>query len=158
MFLRRGVTTRVNVRLAAASDAVEIAAISRDYIERGLEWRWTYNRVLGVIADPETNVVVVGSTGGIVAFGIMSYSDDDAHLALLGVRRSAQRRGVASAILLWLEQVATLSGCARLLVEARASNIAAQGFYLSRGFHLVGTKAAMYGDAEEGVRLQKWLR
>ena len=82
----------VTVRLARLADAAEIAAMSRDYIERGLPWTWTEDRVARAIVDLETNVAVVGDSGAVTAFGIMFHTADDAHLLLFAVRRSHQRK------------------------------------------------------------------
>jgi len=78
----------IAVRLAVPADAAAIAAISRDHIEQGLPWRWRPERIVRAIRDRDTNVAVVGEPGAIVAFGIMSYRDDDAHLLLFAVERS----------------------------------------------------------------------
>src|SRR5262245_46038478 len=103
--------------------------MSRDYIEQGLGWSWREGRVRRAIANRDTNVAVVGEPAAMVAFGIMSYSEEHAHLLLLAVRASHQRRGVGSAVLLWLERVAALAGMERILVEARRANDAARCFY-----------------------------
>jgi len=148
----------VKVRLATLADADEIAAMSRDYIEHGLRWSWRYKRVARCINDPETNVVVVGNQGPLAAFGIMSYSDDDAHLLLLAVRRANQRRGIGSAVLAWLEKVARTAGAQRIQVEARADNSTARNFYCVHGYHECCIESARYSSIIDGVRLEKWLR
>jgi ribosomal-protein-alanine N-acetyltransferase len=146
------------VRLATLADAADIAAMSRDYIEHDLPWSWTPDRVARAIKDPNTNAVVVGEQGAIVAFGIMSYADDDAHLLLFAVRPSSQRNGIGSAILLWLESVARAAGAKRIRVEARKGNAAARCFYNEHGYHERVLKKAMYGGVVDGVRMEKWLR
>jgi len=148
----------VTVRLATLADATDIASMSRDYIEQGLSWSWQRARVAYAINDPDTNVAVVGNRGAIVAFGIMSYSDDDAHLLLFAVRRSSRRRGVGSAVLVWLEEVARAIGARRIRVEARKTNTAARDFYCAHGYYECTIKKAMYGGIEDGVRLEKLLR
>ena len=148
----------VAVRFADLADAPAIAAMSREYIEHGLPWSWLPARVARAIRDPETNVVVVGRRAAIVAFGIMSYRDDDAHLLLFAVRRSSQRQGIGSAILLWLEDVARAAGCRRIRVEARRDNVAARSFYNEHGYHERAIRTAMYSGVVDGVRLEKWLR
>ena len=87
------------VRLATPGDADGIARLSRDTIEAGLAWRWTPRRVARAIANPDTNVVVVDSPTQLVAFGIMAYRDDEAHLLLFAVRPDQRRRGLGSAVL-----------------------------------------------------------
>lgn len=131
--------------------------MSRDSIEQGLPWRWTIGRVTRTIKDPNTNVVVVGEQDAITAFGIMFYADDDAHLLLLAVRSTRQRRGVGSAVLLWLEAAARSAGAKRIRVEARRDNDAARSFYNEHGYHERVIKAAMYSGIADGICLEKWL-
>jgi [ribosomal protein S18]-alanine N-acetyltransferase len=148
----------VAIRLAKPADAVDIAAMSRDYIEHGMPWGWRHERVSDAIHDPNTNVVVVGTPRAIVAFGIMSYAEVDAHLLLFAVRRSSQRRGIGTAVLLWLESVAGVAGAKCIHVEARTENSAARCFYNENGYHERTIRKAMYAGALDGVRLEKWLR
>lgn len=147
----------VAVRLATVADAADIAYMSRDYIEQGLPWRWTVDRVTRTIRDPNTNVVVVGERGAIAAFGIMFYAEDDAHLLLLAVRDTGQRSGIGSAILLWLEAAARSAGARRIRVESRKDNAAARSFYNEHGYHERVIKAAMYSGIADGICLEKWL-
>ena len=147
-----------DVRLATTADAADIAAMSRDYIEYGLPWGWQYDRVAKAIADPNTNVAVVGAPGAVIAFGIMSYSDDEAHLQLFAVRRAHQRKGIGSALLSWLEVVAREGGAERILVEARKDNAAGRLFYSEHGYHEREIKQGMYHNTADGVCLEKWLQ
>lgn len=132
--------------------------MSRDYIEHGLPWRWRHDRVAAAIMNPDTNVAVVGDRGAMVAFGIMSYAEFDAHLLLFAVRRSRQRAGVGSAVLLWLEAVARTAGAKCIQVEARRDNTAARHFYSEHGYHERLIKKAMYSGVADGIRLEKLLR
>lgn len=150
--------THVAVRLATLADAAGIAAMSRDYIERDLPWTWTEVRIAHAIRDPETNVVVVGESGSLTAFGIMFYASDDAHLLLFAVRRSHQRRGVGSAILRWLEDVARAAGAKRIRVECLRENSAARNFYCEHGYHELVITQKFYRGLKDGVHLEKWLR
>jgi ribosomal protein S18 acetylase RimI-like enzyme len=148
----------VTVRLARTSDAADIAAMSRDYIEHGLPWTWTEGRVAAAIADRDTNVVVVGERGAIQAFGIMSYPDDDAHLLLFAVRGARQRRGVGSAILRWLEEAARTAGAKRIRVECRKDNNAARNFYCDHHYEEISITSKFYRGLKDGIHLVKWLR
>jgi len=132
--------------------------MSRDYIEQGLAWRWRDAKIAKAIRDPEVNVAVVGNERAVTAFGIMSYSEEDAHLLLFAVRRSSQRKGVGSALLIWLEAVARAAGAQRIRVEARAENVGARCFYSEHGYHERLLKKAIYDEKVDGVRLEKWLR
>ena len=148
----------VAVRLATVADAADIAWMSREYIEYGLPWRWTVGRVTRAIRDPETNVVVVGERGALVAFGIMFYAEDDAHLLLFAVRGDRQRAGVGSAVLHWLEAAARAAGARRIRVETRRESVAARTFYNENGYHEQQIRSRMYSGLVDGVCLEKWLR
>jgi ribosomal-protein-alanine N-acetyltransferase len=140
------------------SDAADIAVMSRDCIEHGLPWSWREARVAHAIRDPDTNVAVVGEPRAITAFGIMQYQDDEAHLLLFAVHRSWRRKGVGSAVLRWLEEVARTAGVSRILVDARMTNSAGRNFYAEQGYHERVITKGRYCGVEDGVRLEKWLR
>jgi ribosomal-protein-alanine N-acetyltransferase len=147
----------ITIRLARVSDAAHIATMSRDHIEHGLPWTWTEGRVAAAIADSETNVVVAGEHGATIAFGIMSYPNDDAHLLLFAVRGEHQRRGVGSAILRWLEEAARTAGAKRIRVECRRDNAAARNFYCEHGYTELEITAKFYRGLKDGIHLVKWF-
>jgi len=146
-----------SVQLATLADAARIAAISRDQIEQGLGWSWTVARVQRSIRDPDTNVAVVRQRDGIVAFGIMKYREEVAHLLLFAVRDTHQRLGFGSRVLRWLEDVALASGVTRIDLECRRDNAAARNFYGEHGYHEHVISRGYYGGVEDAVRLEKWL-
>lgn len=145
------------IRLATLADAADIALMSRDFIEHGLPWSWREDRIARAIRDPDTNVVVAGERHALIAFGIMSYPDNDAHLLLFAVRPSHRRKGVGSAVLHWLEAVARTAGNKRIHVECRKSNTVARNFYAELGYHERVISRGRYLGIEDGVRLEKWL-
>jgi ribosomal-protein-alanine N-acetyltransferase len=148
----------VAIRLAKISDAEDIAVMSRDFIEHGLPWTWTADRIAAAILEPDTNVAVVGERGAITGFGIMSYPHDDAHLLLFAVQEAIRRRGVGSAILRWLEAAARTAGATRIRVECRRDNGAARNFYCEHGYSELDITTKMYRGLKDGVHLVKWLR
>ena len=148
----------IDVRLAKLSDAAEIAEMSRDYIEQGLPWTWTHDRVAHSIRDAETNVVVAGEKGALIGFGIMFHASDDAHLLLFAVRHAHRRRGIGSTILRWLEEAACTGGAKRIRVECTRENVAARNFYCEHGYHELEIAKKMYRGIKDGVHLEKWLR
>lgn len=149
--------SHLTIRFATPADAGEIAALSRAEIEHGLPWNWREPRVRHAITDPDTNVIVVGPPGAVVAFGVMYYADDDAHLLLFAVHRSRQRQGVGTALLRWLEDAALAAGAQRIRVEARMDNEAARSFYNEHGYHEGDIVRGMYSGRLHGVKLEKWL-
>ena len=149
--------TNASVRLATLADAASIAAMSRDYIERGLPWTWTEQRVAHAIRDPETNVVLVRDGGVLQGFGIMYYASDDAHLLLFAV-------GVSTAPRCRQRHPALARGCRprrgrkahpRRMPE---ENDAARNFYCEHGYHELDIAKKMYRGIKDGVHLEKWFR
>ena len=146
------------VELATAADALPIAEMSRDYIEYGLPWGWTQRRVARAIVSADNNVAVVREADRVIGFGIMGYLEEDAHLLLLAVHHERRRGGIASAIVLWLEEVARAAGATRVRVEARRESVAARCFYNEHGYHELALRQQMYSGQVDGVVLEKWLR
>ncbi len=146
------------IRLARPTDATAIARMSRDYIESGLGWGWTATRVLRSIRDRATNVAVIHQGGNLLAFGIMRYDEQTAHLLLLAVHPARRRRGMAAAMVAWLEVVARTAGIERIRVETRAGSEAARAFYRSRGYGEIERIAGYYRGVEDAMRLEKDLR
>ena len=128
--------------LANSEDAASIARLSRDEIERGLDWRWRPPAIRRLIASPEVAVLcarcriassmkTVDLLGG---FGVMEFGLDRAHLVLLAVEPRLRRRGLARRMLRWLEQSAVTAGIAEIDLEVRADNTGARQFYVVEGF------------------------
>ena len=146
------------IRLATAADADPIARMSREYIEYGLGWSWTPQRVQRAIRDPATNVAVVHEPDALLGFGIMSYGEQHAHLVLLGVVAARRQRGLGAALLAWLEKCALTAGLERIHLEARADNPGAVAFYEGQGYRPIGSVAGYYRGSVDAVRLEKRLR
>lgn len=146
------------IRLALPEDAQNIAAMSRELIERGLPWNWRPGRVLKAIQHPETNVAVIRVQGELLAFGIMEYSESEAYLSLFAVGHGSQRKGIGSSLLRWLEASARAAGAQRIRLEARRDNVPARTFYNELGYHEVEIRGDRYSEAVDGIVLEKWLR
>jgi len=150
---RMDVNTKI--QLATLDDAVAIGEMSEADIEYGLPWHWTPPRIVRAIENSSTNVAVARDQTGLVAFGIMKYADELAHLLLFAVRESRRRSGVGSALLAWLEDVARTAGITTIRAEARADNSAARAFYQKHGYKEISKVLGMYSGIEDGVCLEK---
>jgi len=146
-----------SVRLATPADAHGIAEMSREYIEYGLGWSWTRERIVKSIHDAATNVAIVREHETLLAFGIMAYGEQKAHLALLAVAPAHRKRGLGALLLAWLEKCATVAGLERIQLEARADNLVAIDFYENQGYRLTGSVAGYYRGMVDAVRLEKVL-
>jgi ribosomal-protein-alanine N-acetyltransferase len=147
----------LTLRLARPAEAAAIARLSRDLIEYGLPWRWTPARIAVSIRAPDTNVLVARVRRKIAGFAIMRYRDDDAHLDLLAVVPGYRRLGIASQLLLWLEECASVAGIFNVALEVRAENKEAQTFYARMGYRQLAELPGYYQGVETALRLGRDL-
>lgn len=147
---------------ATPDDAAVLARMSRDYIERALEWRWRREQILRMIRHPDAVVLCARCTTKlettIGGFGIMQYGLEHAHLNLLAVRPALRRHRLATDILTWLEETADVAGASRIDLEVRMRNTGARAFYRSRRYEEIEFVPRYYSGVETAVRLRKTLR
>lgn len=148
----------LEIGLANAADATLIAELSRDAIEHDLVWSWTPTRVRRAMSNPEINVAVARHAAGLVGFAILQYHDDDAHLALLAVRAEQRRRGVARALMNWLDVTLQIAGISAVKVDVREGNGPARAFYRALGFTEERRTLGYYQQRENAIHLLKSLR
>lgn len=146
------------ITLALLTDAIKIAALSRDAIEHGLQWSWTAQRVRRNLRDAATNVIVARHGSTLSGFAIMKYSEQEAHLLLLAVHSAWRRQGVGTALLAWLERTTRVAGIDLIKLETRARNSAAHTFYGLHGFTETGRQEGYYQGVEDAVRMAKSFR
>ena len=151
-----------------------MARLSRDEIERGLDWRWRPPAIRRLIADPEVVALcarcrIAGNSSAgtrrltdeaevLGGFGIMEFGIDRAHLVLLAVAPGLRRRGLARGILGWLERSARTAGITEIRLEVRAGNSGAGKFYAAQGFRRSGYLPGFYQGREAAYRMTKRLR
>jgi ribosomal-protein-alanine N-acetyltransferase len=87
--------------------------------------------------------------GRVVAFGGIWLMVDEAHITTFGVHPDHRRRGIGRRLLLRLAEAAIDLGSARMTLEVRVSNTAAQALYRSFGFQVSGRRVAYYSDDGE---------
>ena len=145
----------VTVEFAAPSDAVEMAELSRKYIEYDLGWHYTPKRIKELLKESEKNVVVARKDEKLVGFGIMTYADQNANLDLLAVKLRYRRRGVGIRIVTWLEDVARTAGISNVYVQVRKVNRGAIKFYSKCGFQVIDELSGYYRATETAVIMCK---
>jgi [ribosomal protein S18]-alanine N-acetyltransferase len=144
--------------LAKAGDARHLALLARDLIEAGLGWAYRPDRIAGLIRDPETVTVVARGASRPLGFAVMRFGDERAHLILLAVEPTHQRRGVGRRLLEWLLESAIVAGMSSIHVELRASNAPAYAFYRSLGFVETIRVPGYYQGRETALRMLRMLR
>ena len=132
--------------------------MSRDLIECGLGWHYRTERVTALLNDPETVTVVADDGSRTVGFAIMAVGDARAHLVLLAVRQSYQRRGIGARMTHWLVETAATAGMASVDVELRAGNKAAYALYRVLEFAEAQRVDGYYRGRETAIRMVRLLR
>jgi ribosomal protein S18 acetylase RimI-like enzyme len=143
--------------LARASDAREIAEMSRDLVEQGLTWSWTPARVQNFICGTESSVVIARRETRIAAFAIMHFGDESAHLNLLAVAAEHRRQGLGRRLMEWLTATAIEAGVFRINLEVRTHNEEARVFYESLGFDALNVVQGYYQGRESALRMTRHL-
>ncbi len=141
------------VVLARQTDAAQISRMSKELIEYDLGWNWKQGRIIQSIRCPDRNVAVVKNAQTVVAFGIMEYGLEVAHLLLFAVQPNRRRQKIGSRLLEWLEETAIVAGVGRVSLETRLKNRGGRRFYRAHGFEEVGVVRGYYNGQESAVRM-----
>jgi ribosomal-protein-alanine N-acetyltransferase len=91
----------------------------------------------------------VGQEERVVGFAGVWLMVDEAHITTFGVHPDYRRQGVGRRLLLRLVDLAIELRAARLTLEVRVSNTAAQALYRRFGFVVGGTRPRYYTDDGE---------
>lgn len=91
---------------------------------------------------------VLRDTGGIIAYGIVSWEAREAHILNLCVREALRRCGYGRHMLRHLLELAADAGARRVWLEVRRSNAAAVALYSAAGFVQVGVRRDYYRSTE----------
>jgi ribosomal-protein-alanine N-acetyltransferase len=74
---------------------------------------------------------------------------DEAHITTFAVHPNWRRQGVGRRLIHALLVAATELGAARMTLEVRVSNLAAQSLYRGHGFQIAGRRERYYTDDSE---------
>jgi ribosomal-protein-alanine N-acetyltransferase len=144
----------MNIEFARREDAQQIAEMSRDLIEAGLDWRWRPERIWQAILDRETAVIKAEISSRLAGFAIMRFHwAEEAHLDLLAVKPLFRRSGIGATLLSWLESSALTAGVSIVRLELREINKQAMQFYKHRGYQTVRNIPRYYSERETAIAM-----
>ena len=126
-------------RPLAEEDLPEVLEIERT----GYSFPWT-EAVFRDCFRPDYRLWGVEMSGRLVAFAVVNYIVDEAHLLNLCVSRQRRRSGLGRYLLRELTCQAAKDGMGQLLLEVRVSNQSAAELYLSEGFAEIGRRPDYY--------------
>jgi [ribosomal protein S18]-alanine N-acetyltransferase len=153
------------IRPADADDGPEIAALEHDAFGSDA---WSDALVSEGLAGQIPGALYLVATGSsvapveslqtmVVGYAAASLFADVAELQRIAVTARARRTGIASRLLVRVEEEARLRYSERLLLEVREDNTAACAFYAARGFHELDRRPRYYADGTTAVVLEKSL-
>ena len=148
--------------------AVQVRSMQSGDLERVLEIaqlrseapHWSaeaYQRAMDSAATPRRYARVAERAGELLGFAVVVAIAGEAELESIAVAPEAERQGVGRLILGHLLDLAQKENLSRILLEVRASNQRAIGFYRALGWQATGVRKRYYADPEEDAVLMEIL-
>lgn len=137
-------TEGIATRPADGRDAAWIRAL--------LTERWGETRIVarGRVHDADRLPAIVAERAG-QPCGLATYAIEGDECELVTLDATVKRAGVGTTLLAAVEDVARAAGCGRVVLITSNDNLAARGFYQSRGYRVI----AVHGDAITRARTIK---
>ena len=89
---------------------------------------------------------IVECACGIAGYTVVAVAADEAHLLNLSIAGPLQRRGLGRGLLSFVLKLARDYAARSILLEVRASNVAALALYAAAGFAEIGVRKGYYPD------------
>ncbi len=110
---------------------------------------WNAESFAQMIAHPRVHATVAEVSGAVAGYCVAWVIADEAELANLAVDPEVRRAGIGGALLDDLLRALDAEGGARVYLEVRDRNLAAQALYRSRGFVASGRRKGYYRKPDE---------
>ncbi|WP_406660158.1 ribosomal protein S18-alanine N-acetyltransferase [Methanolobus sp. ZRKC3] len=130
------------IRRAEAKDIPEIVKIE----DSSFGMPWPDFMFKAHLSNP--GFVVYESEGRVLGYAMVGDEDGIAHLMSIAVDPKYRRQEVGSKLLEWCLDTLVMYGYHKVSLEVRVSNVAAQEFYLARGFKKEKIVEAYYIDED----------
>lgn len=149
-----GAATVVRVRGMRREDVAAVAAIEA----AAFSDPWPALAFLELLGAPHARLrVAQNAAGAVLGYCVMLHVLDEAEVANIATHSHARRSGVAARLLDESLADADALGTTEVFLEVRASNVAAQSLYVSRGFQQVGRRTGYYQRPAEDALVLKRL-
>jgi len=121
--------------------------------------RLTRRQLRAHLSSPRATLLVAIDGGQLLGYGLVfrRARSQLARVYSLCVAAQARGRGIASALIAALEEMAIARNARALRLEVRTDNLAARALYQARGYHEISVLKRYYEDGGDGVRLEKTL-
>lgn len=151
-------SSTIQITTGIASDAINIASLSKEAIEEGLGWRWNPTKVIRAISNPRVVVLVAKTPTQFAGFGIMQYYAKRANLNLLAVDRNFRGKGIGSTLVSALQDIALKNNIENIYVQVREKNKGGIKFYERLGYEMIDMTKRYYSRKENAVIMYHYLR
>ena len=148
----------IQITKGSALDAINIASLSKEAIEKGLGWRWNPAKVIRAISNPRVVVLVAKTPMQFAGFGIMQYYEKRANLNLLAVDREFRGNGIGSALVSALQDIALENDIDNIYVQVREKNERGIKFYERLGYGMIDLTKRYYSGRENAVIMYQYLQ
>ncbi len=147
----------INVRRMVAVDLNRVMEIAACTDHAPLWSRQAYEKALDPDAQPRRIALIAEDkgSGGVAGFAVARITPPEAELESIVTAVPHQRRGVARRLFSALQGDLRGHGASEVVLEVRAGNRAAQGFYRFLGFAEVGRRPGYYADPVEDAVLMR---
>lgn len=147
-------------RLANKNDLDFISRLSARVFSR----YGTYDEiVLSWLQEPEVMTVVITAGADPLGFAMVRlerekwFEPRSAHLLAIGVFPKQQRKGIGTALLKHVEEIARKYGVEEMLLWTADDNQQALSFFQNAGFYIVGSENHYYPRGQSAIALSKKL-
>ena len=147
----------VAVRRMTAADLDPVLALAQN-LHSAPHWqRQAYLNALDPLAMPRRIALVAAElqSGAVMGFAVASLLPPEAELETMAVAPARQRQGIGRILFAALAADLKAAGATDLLLEVRASNQAALGFYRVQGFVQAGLRHGYYAEPKEDAVLMR---
>ncbi len=136
----------MTLRPATSDDAGAVAALESDVFGADA---WSARTVAETLVS--RTVLVAGQEGVLDGYLVLRTVDGVADLERIAVRPGRRRAGLATSL---LAEGRAAAGAERVLLEVRADNEAAIGFYRQAGFEEIDRRRRYYRDGTDAIVLE----
>ncbi|MDK6240029.1 GNAT family N-acetyltransferase [Winkia sp. UMB10116] len=122
---------------------------------------WNKQILVAELSRPDREYVgaLAGPGSGVLlGYGGARYAGDQADVMTVATIPAARRRGIASAIVAWIDEASRRRSASSIFLEVRSKNLVAQRIYKRAGYEALGRIKRYYRlPPDDAVRMGKKL-
>ncbi len=147
--MNRKLVEKVEILILNEEDAVRIAEMEQAVFPDP----WSLKSLQETLVRRQYVNLGAWKDGNLVGYLLFSYVLDEGEIVRVAVAPEMRRAGVATALLLELEQLCEEMQIGKVMLDVREHNEAARAFYLANGFKQDGVRKNFYGNPPEDAVL-----